>query len=239
MIKIAVCDDEIWAVQKLSGKIKNYMMGKSLACTISSFSSGEALLKQITVQGVVFDAIFLDVKMNQINGIDTAKTIRKTDDKTMLIFVTALKEYVFDAFDVNAVNFLLKPIEDQKLFATLDKVSSAVCLPQYKALVISRNGGIVKVPLAEIVYCEVLNHRVFIYREKCTDQYDSKIEDLEKELDEDFFRCHRSYIVNLKQVGSYSDGIANVVSGEKIPIATRRRQSFMQALLRVQRKEVR
>lgn len=238
MIKIAVCDDEILAVEELVCKIKNYMRIKGFQCIISIFLSGEALLAKIANQNNAFDTVFLDIKMNQINGIDTAKEIRKTDNKTIIVFVSALKEYVFDAFDVNAMNFLTKPIKDDKLFATLKRVSVVLNAPQSKELVISRGGEIIKISLVDIVYCEALNHRVFIYEERCTHEYNSKIDNLEKALDKDFFRCHRSYIINLRHVKSYSNGMVNVASGEKIPVATRRQTDFMKALLHYQRKGI-
>ena len=239
MIKIAVCDDEVSAVQDLSNKIKLFMDSKGLEYALSKFFSGESLLTDITIQNVHFDAVFLDIRMNQMNGMETAKEIRKANNKTIIIFVTALKEYVFDAFEVNAANYLVKPIEDQKLYRTLEKLVTSVSLIADCFLTIHKNGEIKKIPFTDIMYCEVVNHRVFLYEQNSTHEYESKIDDLEKELTDDFFRCHRSYIVNLKYVDSYSDGFAYLPSGEKIPIATRRQQDFMKALLHHQRKEVR
>lgn len=239
MIKIAVCDDEVSAVQDLSNKIKLFMDSKGLEYTLSKFFSGESLFLDISINNVYFDAAFLDIRMNQMNGMDTAKEIRKASDKTSIIFVTALKEYVFDAFEVNAANYLVKPIEAQKLYRTLEKLVTSVSSIDNHFLTIHRSGEIRKVHFKDIMYCEVINHRVFLYEQNSTHEYESKIDDLEKELTDDFFRCHRSYIVNLKYVDSYSDGFAYLPSGEKIPIAIRRQQAFMKALLHNQRKEVR
>lgn len=123
MIKIAVCDDEPSAIEALVSKIKAYMSTWQMECAVSKFLDGESLLSNIGQGAHQFDVIYLDIKMKHFNGIDTAKAIRKTDEKTFIVFVTALKEYVFDAFNVNATNFLVKPIDDNKLFFTLDKIS--------------------------------------------------------------------------------------------------------------------
>ncbi|MEG2203295.1 MAG: LytTR family DNA-binding domain-containing protein, partial [Christensenellaceae bacterium] len=80
---------------------------------------------------------------------------------------------------------------------------------------------------------------IFVYESDCMHEFAGKIDELENKLGEDFFRCHRSYIVNFRFVQRYKEGFAYMTSLEKIPIATRRRQEFMQALLRFQRKEVR
>lgn len=238
MINIAICDDEPLALEAVSDKIKVYMGEMELPYVLSKFSSGEELLSGISKTNAVFDVVFLDIKMGDINGIDTARAIRKNNDSTAIVFVTALKEYAIDAFDVNASNYLLKPIEDKKLFSTLDKVLVHGAL-QLNYLTIGSADKIEMVPFKSIVYCEVLNHRIFVYEKDNMREYAGKIEKLEQELDNRFFRCHRSYIVNLTFVESYKDGIAYLVSSEKLPVATRRKQAFMQALLLCKRKEVR
>lgn len=239
MLKIAVCDDEISAVRDLSRKIKAFMESRDLEYTLSQFSSGESLLSCTAARSMYFDAVFLDIRMDRINGMDTAKEIRKINSKTDIIFVTALKEYVFDAFDVGAANYLLKPIETQKLHKTLEKLAASVSSSDAQFLMIHKSGEIVKIPFPDILYSEVVNHRVFVYERDNTYDYGAKIDDLEKKLTSDFFRCHRSYIVNMRYVESYFEGFAYLTSHEKIPIATRRQPSFMKALLHYQRKEMR
>lgn len=238
-MRIAVCDDEPLAIDDIVNKIQAYVNMKHAKCNVSKFSDGESLLEEICKKGDRFDAIYLDIKMKLINGIDTAKAIRKVDSKAIIVFVTALKEYVFDAFDVNATNFLLKPVDEEKLFTTLDKISTQANALIGQSLVISSNGKVEKIPFSSIVYCEVLNHRLFIYEKDCMYEYAGKIENLEEKLPSDFFRCHRSYIVNYKFIENYKDGFVYLSSDEKIPVATRRRQAFMQGLLHYQRNEVR
>lgn len=239
MIKIAICDDEVSAIQSLSNQIRCFMESKGCEFSLVKFMNGESLLFNILEQKVHFDAIFLDIRMSKMNGMDTAKEIRRAKNSTSIIFVTALKEYVFDAFDVNADNYLLKPIESLRLHRTLNKLIDDAFSSDTNFLTISKSGEVKKIPLADIMYCEVMNHRVFVYERNNTHEYNSKIQNLEQELTEDFFRCHRSYIVNLKYVESYSGDLAYLPSGEKIPVATRRQKAFMKALLHYQRKEVR
>lgn len=238
-MRIAVCEDEKLAMDALVSKIQAYMDTKQRKCAILKFPDGESLLSDMQKSRSSFDAVYLDINMNRINGIDTAKAIRKTDSKTFIVFVTALKEYVFDAFDVEAANYLLKPIDNSKLFSTLDKLSRHSDAEAGQSLVINRGVDMEKVPFENIAYCEVLNHRIFVYEKDCMHECSGKIDALEKELNVNFFRCHRSYIVNLRFVERYKDGFAYLSSKEKIPVATRRRQAFMQALLRFQRDEVR
>lgn len=238
-MNIAVCEDEPLAMDALVGKIQAYQTAKQMDGTVSTFSDGDVLLAHLRNTGNHFDAIYLDIKMDRMNGIETAKGIRKTDANTCIVFVTALKEYVFDAFDVNATNFLLKPIDDNKLFSTLDQIARQLDRHTSRALIITTNGSVETIPFANIVYCEVLNHRLFVYQQDSMHVYGGKIEELETALNEDFFRCHRSYLVHFRFVERYRDGFIYLPSDEKIPVATRRRQAFMQAFLRFQRNEVR
>lgn len=240
MVKIALCDDEISALQDLEGQINSFFNSTGAKYSVSKFLDGETLLNSLIGKKDHFDIIFLDIQMNNINGMDAAKTIRNSgQENVFIIFVTALKEYVFDAFDVRAANYLVKPVETQRLHASLKRIISDIIPSESKYLILHKGGEVKKIPFCSIMYCEAVNHRVFIYEKKNTHEYSSKIDDLEKELNDDFFRCHRSFIVNLKYVDRYKAGVAYMPSAERIPIAARRQGDFMKALLSYQRKEVR
>ncbi len=235
LINIALCDDEITALDSLKEKVSRYMLDKNLDHSISLYLSGESLLASTNY----FDIIFLDIKMNGISGMGAAKKLRQNDKESHLIFVTSLKEYVFDAFDVGAVNYLLKPIDEHKLIGTLDKIIGGIMRSADEFLLLQIGHEIKKLKLSEILYAEVLNHNVFIYTKEGIEKYNKKIDMLETELSKDLFRCHRSYIVNFKYVKSYAHGFVVLTTGVKIPVAKRRQQEFSTALLLYQRKEVR
>lgn len=240
MIKLAICDDEPSSIQNLEDQINSFFASRNIEYFVSKFSDGEALLNSLINKKEHYDIVFLDIRMNEINGMEAAKSIRNSKQGGVaIVFVTALKEYVFDAFDVSAVNYLIKPIEAQRLNTTLERITSSIISSESKYLILNRGGEVKKIPFSSIMYCEVVNHRVFIYERNNIHEYGSNIGNLEKEISSDFFRCHRSFIVNLKYVDSYKGGLAFMPSGEKIPIATRRQKEFMTALLRYQRKEVR
>lgn len=235
MIKLAVCDDEPLAIRELAVKIKTLMEQLNTPCQITPFLNGETLLTKLREEQQPFHAIFLDIKMDAVSGLDAAREIRKTDGETLLIFVTALGEYVFDAFDVSPTNFLLKPIADEKLLGTLKRIIAAAAPEKKRDLLLTKGGEVVKIPLSHIVYCEVLGHRVFLYGEGFVHPYSHTIDSLEEELTGDFFRCHRSYLLHLGHVKGYRDGMATVVTGERIPVATRRQGDFLKALLHHQK----
>lgn len=235
MISIAICDDELAILGELGKKITNYMIKMQIDYTLTKYVRGEQLL----YCNQDYDIVLLDIKMNGINGIETAKKLRIQGKDCYLIFITALKEYVFDAFEVSAVNYLVKPIKNEKLYTTLDKIISRITAESDKFLTISNGQEFKRIKLNDIMYCEASNHNIFVYTINGIENYKCKIEHLETELNEKFFRCHRSYLLNFKYVQSYKDGFALLSSGEKIPVAKRRQQEFIKALLLYQRKEVR
>lgn len=117
-MNIAVCDDDKIILKMIQHMIKNAKPSNTEDFAVTTFYTGEDLLSAIKGSKYIparhFDIIFLDIQMAGINGIETAKAIRADDEETVLIFITAIKQYVFEAFDVSAFHYLLKPINQQK-----------------------------------------------------------------------------------------------------------------------------
>ncbi len=227
MIRIALCDDDYNALKGLKHRIEAYMQKACQEYTIETFLSGESLLGC----GEYFDIVFLDIKMKALNGIETAKEMRRHYDRGMIVFVTALRDYVFDAFEVSAVNYLLKPIDDYKLQATLDRMFKKLDDEQSQCIMLNINGGMKRLLISGIHYCEIINHDVFIYSDQGMDKYQGKTLELERQLNASLFRCHRGYIVNMRHVITYKDGMAEMSGGERIPVSKRKHTDFLKALL--------
>ena len=230
MITFAVCDDEPLMAQELARHLADYMKaGPITAYSVSSFSDGRALLDRIGK----FDVIFLDIRMEQPDGMETARLLRQRGDHSLLIFVTVLKECVFDSFQVEAFDYLLKPLNSARFDQTMDRVLRFLEHRTAEDIVIQRGTGCEVVLLSDIVYCEVLGRKVYLHKNDGTvsDYYD-KLEDLEGRVDGRFFKCHRSYLVNLDYVRGCRDGQVLLSQGERIPASRLRERELTQALLR-------
>ncbi len=230
MITFAVCDDEPLMAQELARHLADYMKaGPITAYSVSSFSDGRALLDRIGK----FDVIFLDIRMEQPDGMETARLLRQRGDHSLLIFVTVLKECVFDSFQVEAFDYLLKPLNSARFDQTMDRVLRFLEQRTAEDIVIQRGTGCEVVFLSDIVYCEVLGRKVYLHKNDGTvsDYYD-KLEDLEGRVDGRFFKCHRSYLVNLDYVRGCRDGQVLLSQGERIPASRLRERELTQALLR-------
>lgn len=228
MLFIAVCDDEIVECAFLAEKIREALKGMKVPCILRQFNSGEALLQAEES----FDIIFLDILMEGLDGMKTAWAMRRKDSLSVLIFVSASREYVFDAYDVEAFQYLLKPIEEEKLKRVLQKAVLKRAAVSSDFIVINRERQKKKIFLRDIMYFEIRGRLIDIHKPEGILDYYGKIGMLEEELlDKGFFRCHKSYLVHLKYVAGYNRQEAILENGEKIPLSKRRYEAFCKALL--------
>ena len=216
--------------EEISASLSEYMAEKQLEdYQIDSFSDGRSLLES----GCEFDLIFLDIQMKQPDGMETAKRLRQRGCRSLLVFVTVLKECVFDAFEVQAYDYLVKPLDESHFKRTMDRAVKALEQRTAKGIIIQRGPSCEVIPLFQIVYCEVIGRKIYIHQKdgKTTDYYE-KLSDLERRVDGRFFKCHRSYLVNLDYVCRCSGGRVRLSSGDEIPVSRLREHDLTQALLR-------
>jgi len=228
MIYIAVCDDEKYMLDKLTKLIYKFFHQKNIEIKIVQFLSGEKLLNFKSQ----IDILFLDIKMKNIDGMETAKKLRSINFKGFLIFVTILKEFVFEAFEVQAFDYLVKPIEENYFNKTMTRLLNVIQSSENRKLFIHIGNENKLIDFDEIVYCEVINRKVYLHLQssEIINYYD-KIENLEKKLDENFFKCHRSYLINLKYLYSFKNNIAYMNNGENIPVSRLRYKEFTNAIM--------
>nr|WP_314465655.1 LytTR family DNA-binding domain-containing protein [uncultured Clostridium sp.] len=232
MIKIAICDDDDEMILELKNKISGYMNETSHKAEIHAFSCAEDLLKS----DELFDIVFLDIQMGSMTGMEAAKRIRQSGSECFLIFVTVLKEYVYDAFCVEASDYLLKPLDGQRFQSTMNRILHYVGDKKTSVLTIQKGFWCKSIRFADILYCEAINRKIFVHTKQEIIDYYFRINELEKQLEPDFFCCHRSYLVNLQAVCGYENGQAKLINGENIPVSRLRRQEFMEAMLNYMKK---
>ncbi len=201
-IHIAVCDDEQFMCDMLEEKIKEALPN----AVVYKFSSGKELLNR----AVQIDILFLDIQMTGMDGMETARLFRRDYKQTLIIFITAAPEYVFQAFDVGAFHYLVKPLSDDKFREVLGNAVHEIenrktgsGEPDEEYMMIQAGGVHTKILLKEIIYAEVFNRKVIIHTVSGDTEYYGKLSDLEKKAGEDFFRPHRSYLIHFKYVLRY------------------------------------
>ncbi len=194
-MNIAVCDDEKEVREQIKGLLRRQSQ------TAILYASGEELL----AAKEQYDIVFLDIQLDGKNGIETARALRQLDRSVILIFVTGLKEYVFDAFDVGAFHYLLKPIEEKKFTEVLENaVKEAEKKNQQELFVIKTRNRNIAVRKNQILFVESRMRKAKIHTIKEDYEIYGTMNDLEKQLGKNFYRCHRGYLVNLAHVSEYT-----------------------------------
>lgn len=232
MLSIAVCDDEVIECCNMARKIKDILEEMKIPCIIRQFGSGEKLLQALES----FDVVFLDIIMQDLDGMKTAQILRKRASDKILIFVSSSKEYVFEAYDVEAFQYLLKPVDNRKLKSVLQKAVLKTESRSQEFIIVSRERQKNKLFLDDIYYFEIKGRVVDVHGPEGVFTYYEQIGELENKLrDKGFFRCHKSYLINLKYVDVYNRQEVTLDNGENIVIAKRRYDGFVQAVLKVMR----
>lgn len=233
MMTIAICEDEHYFLTELSKLVNQYLKDRQLQADIMTFEKGEELLAAKNKP----DIILMDIKLPGQNGMQITQQLRKNGSEGQFIFITAYEEYVFKAFEVDAVHYILKPVQAPQLYSALDKAMKRRIHCSEKVLLINNGSTVSRIPIKDILYCEVFNHQVSIHTPAKEYSYSSTLDAIEKELDDRFFRCHRSFLVNMDFVMDKDAEAAFVAGGHKVLIARRKQQEFTRKLLESCRRE--
>lgn len=228
MIRVVICDDEKYMSDLIRTRVSDFFRKRNMEIAISQFSTGEDLLKY----DKKIDILFLDIQMKGIDGMETAKEMRNRNFKGFLIFITILKEMVFESFEVSAFDYLVKPVDEKYFKRMMERLLASMQNNGKASLLVQKGYESTIIPFEEIVFCEIINRKVYLHLASSgvIDFYE-RIEHLETKLDSRFFRCHRSYLINLMHLKSYKNGMAYMESGEKIPVSRLRSKEFSGVIL--------
>lgn len=227
-IKIAVCDNDRGACNGVMQLIRRFKP----AAKVFTFTSKESLLES----GEDFAIYFLDIQ--GVSGIEIARVLRERQAgkfRSILIFVTGYRDYMEDAFDVNAFHYLLKPIDAKKFSQILERAWNEIEAAESqseKYLLLKVDGVHKKFFLREIFFIESDNKRVILHTSNGIYSAAGKMDALEIALADYFYRCHRCYLVNLEKISAYSTDTIQLTNGENILIAAKKYPAFVKNYLR-------
>lgn len=237
-MQIAICDDE----NEIRNMIARYVKIFSPDCFVKLYQSGEELLDDRQV----FDLIFLDIHLGGRNGMDIARQLRKNGSQSIIIFITALEEYIFQAFDVGAFHYLVKPIDKVKFFEVLkcavakwnEQSTLEQLMPEEKSITVKIGTTTNKIYRKEIIYIESDNRKVILHKADSTLEFYAKLSDLEQSLDDDFARIHRSFLVNMKYILKYNATSVTLENGENIMMAKQKYGEFVKQYLKYSKRKI-
>ncbi|MCX4268554.1 MAG: LytTR family DNA-binding domain-containing protein [Lachnospiraceae bacterium] len=220
MYRIALCDDEITELDKTEMMLHNYQKSDTeYELEISRFGSAEQLLERVRKQGYKPDLLLLDVYMPKKLGTEAAKELRDMGSDSRIVFLTASVTHALEAFRVDAVQYLVKPVLERELFLVLDKFLGEIERERKKYLLLKIDGRICRVALQEIVYCEAQRKYQYLYLTDGTrSQLRLTMAEIYKMLSDytEFVKVGVSYIVNLEHIESLNSQEIQLDSGERL-----------------------
>ncbi len=197
-MRIAICDDEAYWVKELLRLLREYYITRRINLYFSLFSSGTELLKSPES----FDVIFLDYQMKEINGIETAREIRARNISCAIIFVSSYPDIAIDTFEVDTYRFLVKPINKDKLFGSLDDYRKKIQSGEFIILKSRETEHILKA--SKIVFCEAKGRHSIIHTVNDMIESSKNLKEIENQLTQDyFFRCHKAYIISFLHIAAF------------------------------------
>lgn len=223
-LRIAIVDDE----RIICEQVENFIQKEHRGCRIDTYLSGQAFLEAKKQ----FDLVFLDIQMEGMDGMDTARVFRKMQPEAILIFVTGSKEYVFEAFDVSAFHYLLKPLEERKFAEVLNRAigESQRCKAGRQERLFIRKKNLT-IDQKDILYIESRGKKVDIHTLKETFSIYGAMNELEMQLSGSFYRCHRGYLVNMAYITEYGADSITLTGGARVYLTKKKHGEFVKAYM--------
>ena len=222
-MKVAICDDEVRGRER----IRTLLEKEFSQAQIQEFDSGTKLINSVE-EGYRPDIVMLDIAMEGMDGMETARHLKELTD-ALLIFVTGVKEQVFQAFDVGAFHYLMKPIDQDKMTDVLKRAMQEVekknSSPRY--LLVKAEGSHHKIPVEDILYVENSGRKVILHTKNGSLEYYERMNHLAEILGEGFYRCHRGYLVALSAISGYDHESITVGQDDKIYLAKQKYGEFV------------
>ncbi len=213
-MRIAICDDEEAVLCLLRSSLYRYANSHRYEFVIDKYYSGETLLASSNSYAMVF----LDYKMGKLNGLDTAKCLRERNAGCEIVFITSYTHFVFDAFKVNAFRFLLKPVEEHKVYEALDgffRIHGNDHL-----LIIKSDYETVCLNTKDIVYLEADNKRSWIHTTDRNIHVSKTMASVARQIPRNhFYKVNRAFIVNFNYICRYDQEKLTFKTGESVSIS--------------------
>lgn len=228
MLHIAICDDEQHFADQLQQMLEKYAQDTKESIKITIYNDGSELVAGYETS---IDLIFLDIKMDKMNGFKAAEIIRQRDAEVAIIFLTTLAQYGLEGYKYQATNYIIKPMKYARLKSEMDNWLEKNRKNDVSSIVIANNTGKYKVLLKSLRYVETFSRNLLFHTEDEKIICCKSMKEIEQELcGAGFVRCHTSYIVNLFYIKGVKKLEIELLTGERLPISQPKRKAFMEKI---------
>ena len=216
-MRIAVIDDRPADRDYIAALVSRWAKDRDTAVTAVPFPSAEAFLFDYS-EDKNFDILLLDIEMGAINGVELAKTVRAENDAVQMVFITGFPDFIAEGYEVSALHYLMKPVDRDKLFSVLDRAAANLGKAE-RRLRVTFERRTDYVPFSKILYLEAQKQYVRIVTEGEEYRMKASLAETAAQLDEFFFSCQRSFIVNLRYVARILPDRVVLKNGAEVPIS--------------------
>ena len=213
--KVAICDDSDADRRYIMDMVRSWASAAGHEVQIDGFPSAESFLFRYAGESD-YDILLLDIEMGAMDGVTMAKELRKSNDTVQIIFITGYSDYISEGYEVAALHYLMKPVNEEKLCLVLDRAAEKLAKNE-RILNFEVSGEMVRVPIYQIHYADVLGNYVTVHALKDV-TVKMTLGELEKQLDERFYRVGRSALVNLTQISRVTRAEIRLNDGTAIPL---------------------
>lgn len=224
MLLVAIADDDARDAELLKGYVEEYFSKTGTAAMIHVFSDGLDFIRSPETH----DIVFLDIQMKKLDGLETARLLRRIGRESILIFVTAMAQFAIKGYEVDALDFIVKPASMASITYVLDKAMKRLSGTSSALFSLKTPEGTISLSSNDIAYVEVFDHNLVYHTSKGDYTVRGKLSDVAEKLDpERFVLCNRSFIVNLRYVSNVTADYL-LVGETRIPVSKSHRKELMQ-----------
>lgn len=228
VIKVGIVDDSARDRTHIATLLDQYQQDHPTHFLVRQFDDGAALLENYQAD---FDLLFLDIKMGGIDGMRTAKAIRRTDTKVAMVFVTNTAQYATSGYAVQAQSYLLKPVTQFAFETEMERFLSDFQQTARSAILVGAGTSLRRVAVSDIVYLESNRHRITVHTTDEEIGLSGTLKSFEDQLtDHAFFRANSGYLINLQHLTAIDGEDAVMSNGDYLKISRSRKKGLLEAL---------
>lgn len=227
MLRIAIVEDNPKEQKQLQDQLQAYAHSRGETFEFSLFPEAAAFLEPYRAE---YDMVFMDIELPGMDGMRAAHRLRELDQQVVLIFVTNMAQFAVNGYEVDALDYIVKPVRYGPLCAKLDRAVTR-CKAALEAVTIPQPGGSKRLLLREILYIEVNGHKLTYHTERGVFEGSGTLQEMEDHLQsKGFLRCNKCYLVNQCQVRGLQGSDLFLANGETLQISRLRRKALLEKM---------
>ena len=225
ILNVLICDDDKLYTQEVFNNVKNILNEKQIVSNIKSFTNSALVFSG----DCFYDLAFLDVEMQPLSGIETARKLKAVNKNIIIFFITSYEKYLDEAMDINAFRFIKKPLDVKRLRSGVEKALSLIDDTQV-SFYLKENNSVVTISSNDIIYIEIVGRTTEVVLENKKYISTNRLDFWESKLIASFFyRVHKSFIINMKYITNYKRDVVTLAQKYTIPVSYRKQAEFRNA----------